>query len=257
MATAGPMARSVDDLTLAYDILRGPSPSSPNTVPTVPAESEHVQLRGLRCGLFSEFGNFPVEPDISAAVVRAGRALEKRGVVVEEQSPPIKESLEIFNHYRMADGSKALLEWLGDKIHQSRPQVLERISRPEWEKSTSELYRIIIARDRYRAALASFMETFPIIIAVPFRTSAMRHHEPPVRIGGVDYDVFNAALPTNWPNIWVSCAGIPSCVVPAGQDRNRLPIGVKVVGRAFDESTVLAVAKALEEDLGGFQSPPL
>jgi Asp-tRNA(Asn)/Glu-tRNA(Gln) amidotransferase A subunit family amidase len=45
-------------------------------------------------------------------------------------------------------------------------------------------------------------------------------------------------------------------VVPCGKDREGLPIGLQVVGRAFDESTVLAVAKAAESALGGFQKPP-
>jgi Asp-tRNA(Asn)/Glu-tRNA(Gln) amidotransferase A subunit family amidase len=36
-----------------------------------------------------------------------------------------------------------------------------------------------------------------------------------------------------------------------------LPIGVQIVGRAFEEETVLAVAKALEQELGGFRKPPL
>lgn len=43
----------------------------------------------------------------------------------------------------------------------------------------------------------------------------------------------------------------------AWQDRDHLPIGVKVVGRAFDEQSVLAVAIAIEDELGGFQRPPL
>jgi Asp-tRNA(Asn)/Glu-tRNA(Gln) amidotransferase A subunit family amidase len=36
-----------------------------------------------------------------------------------------------------------------------------------------------------------------------------------------------------------------------------MPIGVQIIGRAFDEETVLAVAKALEQELGGFKKPPL
>jgi Asp-tRNA(Asn)/Glu-tRNA(Gln) amidotransferase A subunit family amidase len=46
-------------------------------------------------------------------------------------------------------------------------------------------------------------------------------------------------------------------VVSGGHDKDGLPIGIQVVGRAFSEETVLAIAKALEQELGGFQRPPL
>jgi Asp-tRNA(Asn)/Glu-tRNA(Gln) amidotransferase A subunit family amidase len=45
--------------------------------------------------------------------------------------------------------------------------------------------------------------------------------------------------------------------VPASRDIDGLPIGIQIVGRALGEETVLAIAKALEQELGGFQRPPL
>ncbi|HEY6394015.1 MAG TPA: amidase family protein, partial [Candidatus Binataceae bacterium] len=61
----------------------------------------------------------------------------------------------------------------------------------------------------------------------------------------------------NWPVLWGNCAGLPAAVVPAGKDRDGLPIGVQIVGRAFGEESVLAIAKAVESALGGFEKPPL
>jgi hypothetical protein len=46
-------------------------------------------------------------------------------------------------------------------------------------------------------------------------------------------------------------------LVSGGHDKDGLPIGIQVVGRTFDEETVLAIAKALEQELGGIQRPPL
>jgi aspartyl-tRNA(Asn)/glutamyl-tRNA(Gln) amidotransferase subunit A len=45
----------------------------------------------------------------------------------------------------------------------------------------------------------------------------------------------------------VSLAGLPGISVPAGFTREGLPIGVQVIGRAFDEATVLRVAHAYEQ----------
>ena len=74
-----------------------------------------------------------------------------------------------------------------------------------------------------------------------------------VDIDGSKCPLFEA----NWPALWVNCAGLPGAVVSGGRDKDGLPIGVQVVGRAFGEETVLAIAKALEQELGGFQRPPL
>jgi aspartyl-tRNA(Asn)/glutamyl-tRNA(Gln) amidotransferase subunit A len=80
------------------------------------------------------------------------------------------------------------------------------------------------------------------------------------RVGAfeVDVDGKNFSLYTaNWPALWINCAGLPGAVVPAGKDHDGLPIGIQIVGRAFAEETVLAIAKAAEGALGGFQRPPL
>jgi Asp-tRNA(Asn)/Glu-tRNA(Gln) amidotransferase A subunit family amidase len=51
--------------------------------------------------------------------------------------------------------------------------------------------------------------------------------------------------------------GLPGAVVPCGRSPEGLLIGVQIVGRPFEEETVLAVAALLEESLGGYQRPPI
>jgi len=46
--------------------------------------------------------------------------------------------------------------------------------------------------------------------------------------------------------------GLPSVVVPAGRTLSGLPIGVQIIGRPYEERTVLAAAKLIEEALGGW-----
>jgi len=99
----------------------------------------------------------------------------------------------------------------------------------------------------------SSWSVIPIIIGAPFCVTAFEHGATEVSVAGKSFNLFAA----NWPALWVNCAGLLAAVVPAGQDRDGLPIGVQIVGRAFEEETVLAVAKALEQELGGFKKPPL
>jgi aspartyl-tRNA(Asn)/glutamyl-tRNA(Gln) amidotransferase subunit A len=53
----------------------------------------------------------------------------------------------------------------------------------------------------------------------------------------------------------VNMAGLPGISVPAGQDRAGLPLGLQVIGRPFDEATVLRVADVLERARGPFPAP--
>jgi Asp-tRNA(Asn)/Glu-tRNA(Gln) amidotransferase A subunit family amidase len=253
MATIGPMARYVDDLTLAYNILRGPDPSSPYTVPTNEARPEAVEIKQVRCALFTDGGGAPVRAEIRAAIERAGKALQKAGVTVEAATPPIQRAAKLYLAYAMADGMKALIEAMGDRVGLSRERLRRFLFQPWPSKSAAEFFATAMQRDMYRIDLANFMERYPIIICAPFCITAFEHGALEVDIDGARYQLFEA----NWPALWVNCAGLPAAVVPGGSDKDGLPIGIQVVGRAFEEETVLAIAGALERELGGFQRPPL
>jgi aspartyl-tRNA(Asn)/glutamyl-tRNA(Gln) amidotransferase subunit A len=51
--------------------------------------------------------------------------------------------------------------------------------------------------------------------------------------------------------------GLPALSVPCGLSPERLPLGLQIVGRPFDEATVLRVGCAWEQAVGGFPRPAL
>jgi amidase len=254
MGTIGPMARYVDDLTLEYNLIRGPHSSAPYTVPSLEAHPENVNLKSLTCAYFTEIeAAAPVALEIRAAAERAAKALGSIGIPVEHKTPPIKEAARIWMDYAMADGGELLRAALAGKEHLSRERLRRSFLAPMPSKSAAQFFRTSIERDTFRIHLAQFMERYPIIISAPFCVTAFEHGADNVDIDGKSFPLFSA----NWPALWVNCAGLPAAVVPAGCDRHGLPIGVQIVGRAFEEETVLAVAKALERELGGFKKPRL
>ncbi len=253
MGTIGPMARYVDDLTLAYNIVRGPHHSTPYTVPSLEARPEKVKLKNAACAYFTDIGSIPVAAEIRAATERAAKALSKSGVAVEQQTPPIKEASRLWMEYLTADGGELTREILAGREHLSRERLRTSLLSPSPSKSAAEFWRTSIERDSLRIQLQQFMQRYPIIIGPPFCTTAFEHGATNVDIDGATFNVYAAG----WPAQWVNCAGLPAVVVPAGLDRNGLPIGVQIVGRAFEEETVLAFARALEQELGGFKKPPL
>ena len=254
MATVGPMARCVDDLIMVYNIVRGPHPETPYTAPSNEARPDQVEVRRLKCATFTDVsGLAPVAKDIRGAVDRAACVLEKMGVLVESKTPPVERGADLWQRYAMADGNVLMHGALGDKVKLSRERLTKALLTPAPSKTAAEFFMIAMERDLYRIELAKFMEHHPILVCAPFCVSAFPHGAYDVDIDGSTHSLYSA----NWPAIWVNCAGLPAAVVPAGFDSQGLPIGVQVVGRAFDEEKVLAVAKVLESELGGFQRPPL
>jgi amidase len=252
MATIGPMARYVDDLTLAYNIVKGPHPSSPYTVPTPAAHPENIDLKKVRCAIFTDACNVPVTSDTRAALERAGRELQKMGITVESVKPPIDDGERLWWEYNGADGNQLMAELFSEGLKLSRDKLRNFLVAGEG-KSAAEFFKIAMQRDAWRVQLAEFMERYPIILGPTFCTTAFKHGATEVDIDGKKFPYMLAS----WPVAWGNCAGLPGAVVPCGRDRDGLPIGLQIVGRAFGEETVLAVAKAAETALGGYQKPPL
>ena len=252
MATIGPMARYVDDLTLAYNIVKGPHPSAPYTVPTPEAHPERVDLKKIRCAIFTDACEVPVTSDTRAAIERAGRELQKMGIVVEAVKPPIDDGERLWWAFQGADGNQLVAEALGEGLKLSRERLRNLLAVTEG-KSAAEFFKISMERDAWRVHLAEFMERYPIILGPTFCVTAFKHGATELEIEGKKYQHYLAG----WPVAWGNCAGLPGVVVPCGKDRDGLPIGLQIVGRAFGEEMVLAVAKAAETALGGYQKPPL
>ena len=122
------------------------------------------------------------------------------------------------------------------------------------ESTAADFFKASMRRDELRCELARFMERYPIILTVPCCITAFRHDAgEEIESSGTMWH----RLAMIWPTVWPSFYGLPAAVVPAGLDRDRLPLGVQMVGRPFEDETVLATARALEQELGGFRPPPL
>ncbi len=256
VATVGPLARCVDDLTLVYNVIKGPTWDSPNTVPSADARPERVRVRDLRCAFFTGMsGNPPPEPAIKEAAVRAAAILSRSGIAVDEIDPPIGDIARENRAYYGADGRRLNLEWYGADIEHCRPRLLKfMIASLASETTAADFFKASMRRDEMRGELARWMQRYPVILTIPCCITAFRHDAgDEIELGGARWN----RLAAIWPTIWPSFHGLPAAVVPAGTDRNGLPVGVQIVGRAFEEETVLAVARTLEQELDCNRHPPL
>jgi amidase len=109
-----------------------------------------------------------------------------------------------------------------------------------------------IDRDLVRAQIVGQMGAHRVFICPVASVPAFGHDERAWSIEGREVRYLDAMSYTQWFNV----LGNPAAVVPVGRSPDGLPIGVQVVGRPYEEETVLQVAAAIERGCGGYTPPP-
>jgi aspartyl-tRNA(Asn)/glutamyl-tRNA(Gln) amidotransferase subunit A len=239
----GPIARSVEDAAITLGGMAGPDPLDPGSAMR-DAGDYHSDLRkgikGLRIGYLRSWpADDPItDPDVLAALDAAAETLRELGAVVEEVA---FEEEDIF----LAVGRTILIsEYYA--IHQETllrtPELYERPARERlmvgaFARASDYVDAL---RLRRRLALAfnhELMARYDAIITSSAVRPAWRFDEMP------DEPMHMLGLTTYAFNV----TGNPAMSLPSGFGRSGLPLSLQIVGRMFDEATVLRVGAAYEE----------
>src|SRR5215471_4306745 len=98
IGVVGPMARTIRDLELMFDVVAGPDNGDPNAAPVALRKPHKVALRQLRIGYFEDDGRTPVTRETRAAVQKAAQALRDDGFAVEPFVPDgLDEALRLWH----------------------------------------------------------------------------------------------------------------------------------------------------------------
>lgn len=250
-AAIGPMGRSVEDLHLLFNVLAGtqPSSSSANLF-----ENSRALMRGRRVVWYTDDGVSPVTQETHDAVETVARALAEAGVTIEQNRPPEIERghdlwLKLFSRASVVQ----LRNVYADNEEKAGEFVRWRLATADNAPETTldDYINSWLERDRLRASLVEWMEYTPLMIAPVGATPAFPHGAHKVTVGERTLSTFRAFSYAQTFNVF----DLPAVTVPAGRTKEGLPIGVQIIGRPFEEETVLAVAAIVEEALGGWHPP--
>jgi amidase len=244
----GPLARHVEDLTLALSVISSPDFRDASIVPAPLGDPRGVEIGKLRVAVHTDNGIVRPTDETIETVKKAARMLAEAGARVEEVHPPgIEETYDIYLKLFSADGGiglEGLLQSAGTRrVHPLLQRVLE-IQRAN--ACTMAEFAALVGRwDAFRSRMLAFMEDWDAILCPVAAFPGMVH--------GSTYDRLSAFSYTMTYNL----TGWPGAVVRAGITPAGLPIGVQIVARPWREDVALAVAKAIENALGGFLPPPM
>jgi len=255
-AVIGPMARSASDLHLLFDVLAaGTQTSAPSVEQSRELlESRRASLRGRRVAYYTNDGVSPVSEETRSTVETAARALAGAGLIIEETRPPGIERghdlwLKLFSRASVVQlrSVYAGREEKGGEFVRWRLATADDAPVPTLDEYLSSW----LERDRLRAELIEWMSATPLLLAPVGATPAFTHDAHKVMVGEQSLSTFRAFSYSQTFNVF----DLPVAVIPAGRSVEGLPIGVQIIGRPFEEETVLAAAGIIEAALGGWQAP--
>jgi len=264
LGVVGPMARTIADVRILFEVLAGPDAGEPCSAPVPLRAVSKEELRKVRIGVLEidafcshglQAGGFSPTPATTAAVEQAAKILSEQGFAVEKKTlTSLDRALELWWYF--------FGPVIGDMIRQGAtgqekllsPMLREfvAITTAEKEMNYDEFVSACNERDRLRADLLRQMEDVDILLSPVSSGPAFRHGQGNWRRGEKE-----CYLDTMRFSQWLNLAGFPGATVPIGKSPEGLPIGVQVIGRPWEEELVLPIAEKMEMARGPWERPPM
>ena len=243
--TVGPLAQTAEDCALITALIAGPDPLDPTTAgaPAWNAKAAKRSPKGLKIGVPARFYVDDLEPDVAAALDAALAAFTRLGAKIVKVELPDQTALSAAALIVLAvEATSAHAPWLRTRAADYGPQVRNRLENG-LAYSAIEYLEALRWRGPALAAHLDALGEVDVVIAPASRLVAPTIEETDVG-GGPDAEAAIQAVtrfmrPVNY-------LGLPTLVVPAGQSRQGLPIGLQLIGRPFGDETLIALGTAFQ-----------
>jgi Asp-tRNA(Asn)/Glu-tRNA(Gln) amidotransferase A subunit family amidase len=253
LGVVGPMARTVADLRILFEIMAGPDPGDALSAPVPLRTIDKQELHGLHIGILenSELGR--ATPEILSAIRRAAQHLCDLDYRVEPLTlKHLDRALELWWFFfgpAIADLTRASV---GEQEASLSPMLRDYLDvcAAEPPVTLALLQRFCNDRDLLRADLLRQLREVPILLSPISTAPAFKHGKGNYRSGD----------PHNYRDTmrfcqWLNLAGFPGLSLPFGRSPEGLPINVQLIARPYEEELLLAVAQSLEEARGPWAHP--
>jgi aspartyl-tRNA(Asn)/glutamyl-tRNA(Gln) amidotransferase subunit A len=262
----GPLTKTVKDAAVVLQVIAGRDPmdSTSAEVPVLDYVAElEKPVRGLRIGVAKEYFGEGLDAEVRAAVEAAIEKLASLGCEVVTVSLPhtqyavptyyivataeASSNLARFDGVRYghrADGARSLSEMYRRTRDQGfGTEVKRRIMLGTYALSAGYYDAYYLKAQKVRTLLTrDFEAAFEKVDAIVTPTSPTAAFKL-----GEKLDDPLAMYLADIYTVTADLAGIPGISIPCGETRENLPIGLQILGRHFDEATLLRLAHAYEQ----------
>ena len=250
LATNGPMARNPRDLAALLDVLSGPEPHRPFTLPKEPfLKRIAAGVSGRRIAWLGDWGGaYAMEPGVLETCEAALAGFADLGVTVEAVDAPF-------------DAGAIWQSWLDLRAFANANRLGPLYANPEWRAqlkataiweietghklSIEAVQAASLTRSRWYARAADLFQTYDALVLPtaqvwPFPLA----QEYPAAIGPRAMDTYHRWMEVVIP---ASLLGLPALAVPAGFGPQGLPMGLQLIGPHGGDLGLLQLAQAWHE----------
>ena len=245
ISVLGPMARTIDDLTLMLEVCRGHDLDDPLSAPVQARFDDlpDLPLQGLRVGYSEDFGGAPVDPAIR----------ETFKARVETLRPHVKECRPVdldlgdmdrcFDILRAESFAVAFGAGVQEDPDSFGPHIKENVALGQ----TMSLADRGWAHNEQTRILRRFNALMREVDVIVLPTSPVSPfawtQSHPARIDGQDMDIYYRWLALCYRG---SLSGGPAITLPCGRDAYGMPFGLQMLGAVRGDEQLLSAAKAIE-----------
>ena len=271
----GPLTRDVEDCALVMNAISGHDPlDSTSAAIDYPDYTKALvnNVKGMKIGYPKEYLGQGINPEVKQAVLQAIETFRGLGAECEEFSLPITEyAIPAYYLIACAEASSNLARYDGIKYGyraEKFTDLLDLYKQTRSEGFGNEVKRRIMLGTYalssgyydayYKKALQvrtlitegfnEAFEKYDMVIGPTAPTTAFK-------LGEKANDPLEMYLGDIY-TVSVNIAGLPGLVVPCGTDGEGLPIGLQLIGKPFDESTILRAGYTFEQNTGFHKSKP-
>jgi aspartyl-tRNA(Asn)/glutamyl-tRNA(Gln) amidotransferase subunit A len=249
----GPLARSVRDAAMVLNAIAGhdrrdPTSSRHPVVDYVPDDG--CSIRRLRIGFPENFYFDHLDGGVESSVRGVFARAQSLGALVKPVRVPDVAALNAAGRVIQLAEASAVAEPHLEQREKFGPDVLALLDQGRLLPATDYINAQRLRRKLSREFDQLWSEV-DCLIAPTTPITAPRTGEKTVRLGGRDEDV---RLATTRLVRGINVLGLPALSIPCGLAASGLPIGVQIIGPAWDEALILRIGAALED--GGVGIPP-
>ncbi len=241
----GPMTRTVKDAALMLNVIAGPDERDPYSLPAERVDYVKAlkgSLKGLRVAYSETLGLAPaVDPEVRDATAKAARVFRELGCRVEATNPSWASPWEPWRAIFLGGIAARLAPYLDRK--KEIDAGLLAIVEESLAWPPAKYVQAWVDRLAWCAKAMAFFERYDLLLTPTVASPPFPHGILyPGEIDGVKVGREASSIFTYPFNL----TGQPAASVPCGFTKDGLPIGLQIVGRRFDDVTVLRASAAFE-----------
>ena len=243
---SGPMTRTVRDSAVLLQTLAGPDNHDPECIKSetpdfVSALDQGVM--GLRVAWSADLGYAAVDPEVVDTASKAAQLFEELGCTVDEPELALEDPFPSFWDLFTILGFTSyghLLESHGNDLAEGSVRVMERGK----GRSGADYSRALLYVSQLKARMRDLFDRYDLLLTPTTAVPAFPVGEHPAIIGGHPVMPFWGYTPFTFV---FNMTTQPAASIPCGFSSDGMPIGLHIIGRIGEETTVLRASAAFEK----------